>query len=328
MAGTQHYDMLRNVSRTFALSIEQLPVPLRDIVTVAYLLFRIADCIEDHAGLQPGRKAVLLRLWASVMQGREDARGFMQEMSGLEPREDPEIDVARRADVVLDGLRALPQEPCEIVIRHVCDTSIGMARWQEHGPFVEDEAAMDDYMHEVAGRVGYLLTEVFAWHDPVIASRTGRLMQLGREFGLALQTVNIIRGMRKDYERGWVFVPRDLYEAHGLTRDSLFAPENQNRAMRVVAHLAGKAERHLRGGCTYISLLPAGSRRIRLFCIWPLLFAVKTLALSRNNPAVIASEAKITRPQVRRIVTVSSLIWWSNRLLGLYYRLLSVSRRV
>ncbi len=42
------YEMLRNVSRTFALSIEQLPGLQREAVTVAYLLFRVADCIEDH----------------------------------------------------------------------------------------------------------------------------------------------------------------------------------------------------------------------------------------------------------------------------------------
>ena len=44
-----HYEMLRNVSRTFSLSIEKLPSVLRDTITIAYLLFRIADCIEDHS---------------------------------------------------------------------------------------------------------------------------------------------------------------------------------------------------------------------------------------------------------------------------------------
>ena len=118
--------------------------------------------------------------------------------------------------------------------------------------------------------------------------RSETLMKLGREFGLALQTVNIIRGMRKDYERGWVFVPQCMYEAEGLTRDSMFLPENSERAMRVVARLADKAEQHLSNGLAYIMLLPSSQRRIRLFCIWPLLFAVKTLALSRSNPAVIS----------------------------------------
>ena len=315
--------MLRKVSRTFALSIEQLPPPVCDIITIAYLMFRVADCIEDHDAMPPARKAILLRQWAGVLQGREPVQEFVRSIDDLDADGDPEIEVAQNAHMVLDGLAALEQHPRDILIRHVCDTSLGMARWQEHGPFVEDEAAMDDYMHEVAGRVGYLLTEVFAWYDPKIAANTETLMKLGREFGLALQTVNIIRGMRKDYERGWVFVPQCMHEEEGLTRDSIFLPENRERAMRVVARLADKAEQHLANGLAYIMLLPSFSRRIRLFCIWPLLFAVKTLALSRSNPAVISSEAKITRPQVKRIVAISSLIWWSDVLLGWYYRMLS-----
>jgi farnesyl-diphosphate farnesyltransferase len=327
MVCNKHYDMLRKVSRTFALSIEQLPHPVCDIITIAYLMFRVADCIEDHDAMLPERKAILLRQWAGVLQGHETSEKFLQGMSDIDANGDPEVEVALQADEVVQALNGLPRIPRDILIRHVGDTSVGMARWQEHGPFVEDEAAMDDYMHEVAGRVGYLLTEVFAWYDPKIAANIEILMQLGREFGLALQTVNIIRGMRKDYERGWVFVPQCMYEAEGLTRDSMFLPENRERAMRVVACLADKAEQHLANGLAYIMLLPSFSRRIRLFCIWPLLFAVKTLALSRSNPAVISSEAKITRPQVKRIVAISSLIWWSDLLLGWYYRMLSKPSR-
>ena len=36
-----------------------------------------------------------------------------------------------------------------------------MARWTERGPVFRTEADLDDYMHEVAGRVGHLLTELF-----------------------------------------------------------------------------------------------------------------------------------------------------------------------
>jgi len=319
----KHYEMLRNVSRTFALSIEQLPTPVRNVVTIAYLMFRVSDCLEDHYEMPPKRKSQLLRLWADVMQGQEPIQKFLDGMSDIDAKGDPEIEVALQADEVLDALNELPQIPRDILIKHVCDTSEGMARWQDHGPFVEDEAAMDDYMHEVAGRVGHLLTEVFIWYDPPLAGNRETLMKLGREFGLALQTVNIIRGMRKDFERGWVFVPQTIYGEQGLNRDNLFEPHNSDRAMRFVARLADKAERHLGNGLDYIMLLPRAQRRIRLFCIWPLLFAVKTLAISRNNVAVIADEAKITRPQVKRIVAISSLIWWSDFLLGCYYRALS-----
>ena len=40
--------ILPHVSRTFALTIPQLPMPLRTAVTNAYLLCRIADTIEDE----------------------------------------------------------------------------------------------------------------------------------------------------------------------------------------------------------------------------------------------------------------------------------------
>ena len=60
--------MVRQVSRTFALSIEQLPPLLRDAVSVAYLMFRIADGIEDHEAMPPERKIALLEEWAAVLE--------------------------------------------------------------------------------------------------------------------------------------------------------------------------------------------------------------------------------------------------------------------
>ena len=44
-------EILPHVSRTFALTIPQLPAALRTPVTSAYLLCRIADTIEDEPAL-------------------------------------------------------------------------------------------------------------------------------------------------------------------------------------------------------------------------------------------------------------------------------------
>ena len=147
-------------------------------------------------------------------------------------------------------------------------------------------------------------------------------MPLSREFGLALQAVNIIRGLRRDYERGWVFVPATYLEKFGLSREGFFDKKYEDKSMAVVNLLIAKAKRHLEEGLTYITLLPRAERRIRLFCIWPLLFAVKTLALSRNNSEVLASETKITRHQVKNIVLVSRLLCFSNFCLEQHYHYL------
>lgn len=316
-----HYEMLRNVSRTFSLSIEQLPPVLRETVTVAYLLFRISDCIEDHPAIVADRKAQLLRLWGDILNGNRPARDLIIQIADLDDT-DPEVCVARRADIVMQYLNNIPEQLRNILASHVYKTSQGMARWQERSPFINTEEEMDDYMHQVAGRVGYLLTDIFSWYSPAIRKIRASLIPLGREFGLALQTVNIIRGLPEDFERGWVFVPASFFEKIGLSREGFFDGANKDKALSVINLLIDKAKHHLHNGLTYITLLPRKERRIRLFCIWPLLFAIKTLALSRNNPAVLTSEAKITRPKVKNIVLVSSIFFWSNSCLARYYRYL------
>lgn len=316
-----HYEMLRNVSRTFSLSIEQLPPVLKETVTVAYLLFRIADCLEDHTTIVADRRAHLLRLWGDVLTGSRPARDLTIQISDLDDT-DPEVYLARRADIIMQYLNNIPEQLRNILTSHVYKTSQGMARWQEHGPFINTEEEMDDYMHQVAGRVGYLLTDIFSWYSPAIRKIHKSLMPLGREFGLALQTVNIIRGLRKDYERGWVYIPTTFFEKIGLSREGFFDGTNSDKALSVINLLIDKAKRHLHHGLTYITLLPRKEQRIRLSCAWPLFFAVKTLALSRNNPEVLTSEAKITRHQVKNIMLVSSMLCWSNFCLARYYHYL------
>jgi farnesyl-diphosphate farnesyltransferase len=182
-----------------------------------------------------------------------------------------------------------------------------MARWQKQGPYVKTETELDDYMHYVAGLVGYLLTDLFAWHSPRIKARKNRLQPLSREFGLALQTVNVIRGLRKDYERGWVFVPQTYLNQVDLNPDQLFMANFEEKGLQVVRMLADKAEQHLQHGLEYILTIPRTQHRIRLFCIWPLFFATKTLAVSRNNVAVLRDEAKMSRDQVKTIVRDTTL---------------------
>jgi farnesyl-diphosphate farnesyltransferase len=317
-----HTEMLRSVSRTFALSIERLPGLLGDSVTVAYLLLRVSDILEDNDVFPAGAKADHLRLWADVIEGQAPPRQLTGAVVDLDP-EDPEAYVALHADRVLSRLRELPEPVQAFIVTRVCKTTRGMARWQEHGPYVADEAEMDDYMHEVAGRVGYLITDLFAWHSPRIRERRAELMPLAREYGLALQTVNVIRGLRKDYERGWVFVPVTFYERAGLTRDGLFDPANLDASMEVVRMLADKAAGHLQHGVGYVQAFPRRQHYIRLACMWPLLFAARTLAISVENVDVLHDEAKMGRDQVRRIVRDTTLFGWSNHWLNRYYTGLS-----
>ncbi|MBN2115759.1 MAG: squalene/phytoene synthase family protein [Anaerolineales bacterium] len=315
--------LLRSASRTFAIGIEQLPGILCDAATVAYLLLRVSDYLEDNEDMTAESKVRLLNTWVEILEDKANSEDLTREIQNADTS-NPDAVVAQHAADILRRLTTLPQEVQEIITQHVIHSTLGMARWVERGPQVNDETDLDDYMFEVAGRVGYLLTHLFAWYSSAIHNRKDRLLPLAREFGLALQTVNVIRGLRRDYERGWVFVPKKFLAQVNLTAPELFQPENRAQAIQVLDMLADKAERHLRAALTCVKTLPPWQHRIRLACIFPLMFAIRTLAISRRNDQVFENEAKISHAEVKQIVTDSMLWGWSNLWLDSYYRKLNV----
>jgi farnesyl-diphosphate farnesyltransferase len=304
-------ELLHVASRTFAIGIDRLPEPLRGEVEVAYLLLRVSDYLEDNVSMEPGRKAGLLKLWASVLEGNQPVEALGSEM-GVVAEDTPDAQVARNVVQIEGALRALRPEARRILERHVRDSTLGMARWAERGPEIEDEADLDDYMHEVAGRVGWLLTDLFALDVARVARKKEAMLGLGREFGLGLQTVNVIRGLHSDWERGWVYIPRSFLEGAGGDPSAVFGGERSPTVEdAVLDRLIRKAERHLDAARSYILTLPARHHGIRLFCLLPYFFAVRTLALSRGNASVFREEVKIGRPEVLRIVKASGLLAWS-----------------
>jgi farnesyl-diphosphate farnesyltransferase len=315
-------DLLRSASRTFAIGIEQLPGVLCEAGTVAYLLLRVSDYLEDNEEMDAEDKVRLLNLWVEILRGDAKSEALTGQIQDVDTS-NPDAVVAQHAADILRRLATLPKEVQDIITYHIIHSSLGMARWVERGPHLEDETDMDDYMFEVAGRVGYLLTHLFAWYSSSIRDRKDTLLPLAREFGLALQTVNVIRGLRKDYERGWVYVPKKFLARVNLTAHELFQPENRAAAIQVLDMLADKAERHLRAALTCVKTLPPWQHRIRLACIFPLMFAIRTLAISRRNAQVFENEAKISRDEVKQIVIASKLWGWSNLWLDSYYQKLN-----
>ena len=310
-------ELLHAASRTFAVGIDLLPPPLRSEVQTAYLLLRVSDYLEDNESIEPTRKAALLQQWAEVLGGQE---GVAELERAMGPAQEPSPDalVARNVAMVTAALEVLRPQARSLIRRHVRDSTLGMARWITRGPGFAGESDMDDYMHEVAGRVGWLLTELFALDIPRVARLRERMMDLGAEFGLALQTVNVIRGLHADWRRGWIYVPHSFLESGGDPEQLFRADRDPEREDRVLSRLVEKSERHLDAALHYVLLIPRRHHVVRLFCLLPYLFAVRTLALSRDNRTVFRQEAKIGREEVHRIVRTARLMGWSNRWIRWY----------
>ena len=69
-------EILQHVSRTFALTIPQLPEPLCTVVGNAYLLCRIADTIEDDKIMSAEQKKQYAERFIDVVKGSDEAESF------------------------------------------------------------------------------------------------------------------------------------------------------------------------------------------------------------------------------------------------------------
>lgn len=314
-----HWHLLKQTSRTFFLSIRRLPGMLSESMCLAYLLLRVSDYLEDNLLMTPGEKVELLTLWEKILANQESPEILINRLDRAGVADEPDGYLSQQAGELINLVNNLPEKYRSVILPHVRASTLGMARWTSRGPDIRTEDDLDDYMYEVAGRVGYLSTEIFAVYSPSIYSRLDSLMPLARDTGLALQTVNILRGLRKDYERGWIFIPQNFCNDAGICPVELFNPDYLPAAMQVINRVAEKAAHHLNAALSYVLFLPPWMHSIRLACIWPMLFAAKTLTISRQNVNILLNEVKITRPEVTKIIRDTSLMGWSNNWLRGYF---------
>jgi len=91
--------MLKRVSRTFALTIPQLPSTLCKVVSNAYLLCRIVDTIEDEPGISAASKRYFCHKFVEVLDGAKNAARFSRQLSAALSSETPAAVIAASAAI-------------------------------------------------------------------------------------------------------------------------------------------------------------------------------------------------------------------------------------
>lgn len=330
------HTMLPLVSRTFAACIGLLPRRLEFPVLVAYLLCRIADTIEDSPAHDAATKSALLDRWRQALD--DDQMDVAAIITTFAQPQDDDQALAAAADRVLTAFRSLDAGDQAAIRPWVGEMCEGMAWFSSAYPAarpgvlqaLDSEADLDRYCYFVAGTVGHLLTALFARHAHRISPARHRMLrQLATSFGLGLQLTNIIKDVADDHQRGWCFVPAQLCQRWGLAPADLLDPGAAPAARQVMQRLIATAEEHLRRALRYCRHLPHSQIRIRLFCLTPLYFAIRTLRLAEHDPRLLdpGHKVKITRREVRRTILISWLVAPSNRLITLYFRHLAHRRR-
>ncbi|WP_456442401.1 squalene/phytoene synthase family protein [Caldithrix abyssi] len=321
-------NVLPLVSRTFAPTIRRLPKGLRLPVTVAYLLCRVADTIEDSPDLTIDQKKHMLTLYANIFS-RNDSTAYQQLLALLQhlPHKTEDEKLTHNLPILMDVFRSFSVAMQGHIARWVAEMSLGMrkyaqAKQKRRFSFLKSMKELDEYTYYVAGTVGYLLTELFYFYSTKITPMVKhRLEQLAESFGKGLQLVNIIRDTAADLRRGQSYIPDELLHKYQLTRESIFKKENADRAQQLFNELIQDAVNHLDKALDYTLTIPKGETRIRLFCILPLFWALRTLELiQRNTLSLLGSEKiKISKYVIRKEFFLALIHVNSNRMLRWYY---------
>jgi farnesyl-diphosphate farnesyltransferase len=311
--------LLPGVSRTFALTIPQLPGALRPVVTNAYLLCRIADTIEDEVALSPEEKLQFSEWFVDVVAGRRPAEAFAVALAPkltASASDDEQMLIRETPGVIRVTASFTPRQrgALERCVRIMCE---GMPRFQRQADLggLRDVPELDTYCYYVAGVVGEMLTELFCAYSREIEARRELLSSLAVSFGLGLQMTNIIKDIWDDRRRGVSWMPRDVFQRAGVDLETL--TPGDRRLAAPIDEVIGIAHRHLRDALAYTLAIPERETGIRRFCLWALGLAVLTLRKVHQNPTFLAGQnVKVSRRTVRATVFVTSICVRSDRLLS------------
>jgi farnesyl-diphosphate farnesyltransferase len=318
--------ILPHVSRTFALTIPQLPPALRTAVTSAYLLCRIADTIEDEPALSAAETLAYLQSFKAAVSGSAESAPLVRELERrLTERTLPEErDLVSNMERVIRMTRALDERPRAAIERCVELMCYGMPHFQ-HSASVRGLARssdLDDYCYYVAGVVGEMLTELFCDYSPDIAQQRAPLQSLAASFAQGLQMTNILKDVWEDRSRGACWLPQEVFVRHGIDLAHLAPAHYDARFGAGMAELIGVAHAHLRNALAFTLLIPAKETGIRRFCLWAIGLAVLTLRKIYRNPRFTSgSQVKVSRSAVAMTRILTNLPVRSNGLLTLLFTL-------
>ena len=316
------HDVLKQVSRSFYLTLAVLPGCVAKQVGLAYLFARAADTIADAGRLNRSARATLLRqLKLQFVQeacNREDIK-TIQTATASEQEHSGERILLEHLDRCFHVYESLTLDD-RAEIRRVLPILIsGMEMDLECFPGESEIelsalSSLDDldlYTYKIAGCVGEFWTNIMYAHLPRIRRTWDREAKIrtGIRFGKGLQLTNILKDLSTDLRRGRCYIPLELLAPAGLEPRDLLDTRTMAGFSPILHALVQTALAHLDQGWLYATSIPRRDLRLRLACMWPALIALKTLHLLTTCDNILdpARTLKISRYEVYRIIATSTL---------------------
>lgn len=295
-------DIHGEVSRTFDLASDHLSGDLRDQVVVGYEMCRIPDTVEDSGVIPESEQQVLLGLYGDALHEGSDEAVERFTDQALEYREKALLDgedesyweLLENTDRVMRVFQGFDDNVRRYVRQHVGEMVQGMQETVKDDPIrIGSTEDFEEYCFHVAGTVGNLLTDLFSHNYDSIGDETEeQLSRYSETFGEGLQTVNIVKDVREDYqEENAIFLPEEVLKKHGNSQQQLedFFENGESSGYTAsdfeesLRHMVGRSERKMAEAAEYISSIPESAEDVRDWTMTTHLLAVATLREADRN---------------------------------------------
>jgi farnesyl-diphosphate farnesyltransferase len=311
--------VLKSVSRSFFLTLKVVPADVRDQVGLAYLLARAADTIADTDLIERDRRVHYLarfRTWImEPTRERDVVREIQTALLATQSHSGERLLLERLEDCrgILEAFSAEDQGLVRGVLGTltqgmVNDLTVFPGGTAQTLTALKSLEELDQYTYDVAGCVGDFWTRMMCTHRRALRGWDVEAMAtVGIRFGKGLQLTNVLRDTATDLRRGRCYIPEELLAEAGLTPGDLLDPGALLKFRPVLTRLLRIAVDHLDQGWLYTMAIPRQELRLRLACVWPILFAVKTLQRVSVSEDLLdpATTLKMTRGEVYRVMALT-----------------------
>jgi farnesyl-diphosphate farnesyltransferase len=310
--------LLRDVSRSFYLTLQLLPGPVRPQIGLAYLLARTTDTIADTELVPLEQRLQSLQDLRERIQGQRQMPlefGRLARKQGS-PAERTLLEQCEDSIALLQTLAPADRQLVTGVLQTITSgQELDLRRFGGASDKAivalgtDDE--LDDYTYRVAGCVGEFWTKLCLAHlFPAMALDKALLLANSVRFGKGLQLVNILRDLPSDLHRGCCYLPAERLALLPLVPAELLEPANEPRLRPLYDWYLDRAEGHLLAGWAYTNALPRRSVRLRLACSWPILIGLETLRLLRTGHVLDPRQRiKVSHQRVRQLRLRSVLLY-------------------
>ena len=320
--------LLRDVSRSFYLTLRVLPAGICNQIGLAYLLARTTDTIADTELVPLVKRLDALQALRDSIQGRNEVALELGELARQQgsPAERRLLEQCQLTIAALTKLSAADLQLVRVVLDTIASgQELDLRRFAEasaeHVVSLATDAELDDYTYRVAGCVGEFWTRICRSHlFPQAVLDEQVLLANGVRFGKGLQLVNVLRDLPVDLRQGRCYLPAQTLKPTGLQPADLLETDNEPRLRPAYNRWLDHAAGHLKAGWDYTNALPRKCMRLRLACAGPLLIGGETLALLRTGHVLDPlHRLKVSRSNVRRILFRSVLFYpWQTAWQGLF----------